>query len=46
MAITTRLLRIGAHIGAAKCPRVLSTALINALRPVKKIIGSIRYDSA
>ena len=41
----TMLLRIGAHIGAAKCPRVFSTAAISALMPVKNSIGSIRYDS-
>ena len=43
VAITTRLFRIGAHIGAAKCPRTLSTAPISADRPVKKMIGRIRY---
>ena len=42
------LLRIGAHaIGAAKCPRTLvSTALISADTPVKKMIGRIRYANA
>jgi hypothetical protein len=42
VAITTRLFRIGAHIGAAKCPRTFSTAPISAEMPVKKMIGRIR----
>ena len=42
-AITTTLFRIGVHIGAAKCPRVLSTAAISAAMPKKKIVGRIRY---
>ena len=42
VAMTTRLFRIGAHIGAAKCPRTFSTAPISAETPVKKMIGRIR----
>ena len=41
--ITTRLLRIGAHIGAAKWPCTFSTAPISPDRPVKKMIGRTRY---
>jgi hypothetical protein len=33
VAMTTALLRIGVQAGAAKCPRVLRTAAINAAMP-------------
>ncbi len=46
VAITTTLFRIGAHIGAAKCPRTFSTAPMSADRPVKKMIGRIRYANS
>ena len=45
MPITTTLFRIGVHIGAAKCPRVLSTAPRMPTIPKKNTSGSNRYAS-